>query len=152
MEKETQQFIAQVVYAIPAMDELRRRFPTRVDPAYEGISFKHIKACENVSRETREVTFELVHLGHDASNDAVLTELDKRKLRPALPEELLAFDAMYPGEMAKFPIGALGSETRVDGDHYVACLWGGVVNGRDLGLHYSGCGWNNLYRFLAVRE
>ncbi len=151
MEKETQQFVAQVVYAIPAIDGLKRRFPSGVIFNFNGISFKPIKACKNVSRETREVTFELVHLGHDASNDAVLAEIDKRGLRPALPEELLAFDAIYPGEMAKFPIAALGSETSVNNYHHVVCLWLDGL-GRSLFLGWIGNGWDDFFRFLAVRK
>ncbi|MFH1078588.1 MAG: hypothetical protein V1745_04920 [Patescibacteria group bacterium] len=144
-------FSVMVVYALPLMHELKRRFPGYVNPAYDGIVFKPIKVCEKVSRETREVKFEYVHLGRDASNEEVLAEMDKRVLRPALPEELLAFDAKYPEEMMKYPIVALGSETFVSGDRNVACLWSDG-NGRNLDLAWFDGDWSGRGRFLAVRK
>ncbi|MFA6447162.1 MAG: hypothetical protein WCW31_02790 [Patescibacteria group bacterium] len=145
------EFVAPVVYTIPAMDELKRRFSGYVNPAYEGIAFEPIKVCEKVSRETCEVEFEYVHLGHDASNDEVLAEIDKRGLRPALPEELLGFAEKYPDEQLKHPIVALGSVTSVDGDRRVAYLWGDG-DGRGLRLGWVDFDWSGDYRFLAVRK
>lgn len=146
-----EKFVASVVYAIPAMDELKRRFPAYVNPAFNDITFKPIKVCENISRETREVEFEYVYLGHDASNNEALAEIDKRSLRPALPEELLAFDAKYPKEMMRFPIAALGSEMNVSDDRCIACLWDDD-DGRRLDLGWIDDDWYGLYRFLAVRK
>jgi len=149
--EEKKPFVARVVYAIPAMDELKRRFPGNVSQAYVGIAFRPIKVCEKVSRETREVEFEYVHMGRDASNDAVLAEMDKRGLRPALPEELFSFDAKYPEEMTKYMyIVALGSEAIVVDHRRVACLWGG--GSRGLSLSCVGVGWDEGCWFLAVRK
>ncbi len=150
--KDSPKFSALVVYAIPAMDELKRRFPAYVNPSFgQDITFEPIKVCENISRETREVEFEYVHLDRDASNDEVLAEIDKRGLRPALPEELFAFNATYPEEMTKFPIVALGSGADVCGHCNVAYLWC-TDPGRSLDLNYVDFGWHDHYRFLAVRK
>ncbi len=151
IDTSTPPFRVNVVYAIPAMNELKRRFPAYVNPAYDGIAFKPIKVCEGVSRETREIEPEYVHLERHVSNDAALAEIDKRGLRPCLPEELIAFGDAYPKEQRKFPIVALGSGAGVDGDRRVACLWDGG-NGRGLRLVSVGDGWSVLCRVLAVRK
>ncbi|MFA6446671.1 MAG: hypothetical protein WCW31_00245 [Patescibacteria group bacterium] len=148
---QPEKFVALVVYAIPAMDELKRRFPDYVNQAYDGIAFKPIKACENVIRETREVEFEYVCMNRNASYEEVLAEIDKRGLRSALPEELLALDAKYPEEKIKFPMVALGSETDVDGHRNVACLWSDGA-GQRLRLVWFDSDWHGNDRFLCVRK
>jgi hypothetical protein len=144
-------FVAQVVYAIPAMDELKRRFPAYVNPGYDRVVFEPITVCEKISRVAREVEFEYVHLGCDASNATALSEIDKRCLRPALPEELFGFDVKYPEEMKKHPIVALGSTVSIRGKRYVAYLLDDT-HGRELCLFWVVRVWTGDNRFLAVRE
>lgn len=139
-----------VVYVIPAMDELRRRFPGFVNEAYDGITFTPIEACKGTSRKPRKVEFGYVYLNRRASTESALDEIGKRGLRPALPEELLAFAKKYPDEQRKFPIVALGSETRVGGDRRVASLEDG--DSRRLDLTRISGHWFGVCRFLAVRE
>lgn len=142
-------FRIKVVYAIPAMGELKRRFPAFVNPAFDDITFVPIKVCEGVSLETREIEPEYVQIGRDVSNDAALAEIDKRGLRPCLPEELIVFGDAYPEEQRKFPIVALGSEASVCGDRYVAYLWHDDY-GRHLSLYWVDGGWGGDYQCLAV--
>jgi hypothetical protein len=145
-------FSAKVVYAIPAMDELRRRFPAYVNPAYDGIVFQPIKVCENVSRETREVEFEYVDLDRSGGKDESLAAIDKRGLRPALPEELIAFNEAYPEEMTKFPIAALGSKTEVNSFTSCVAMMSGVSGRSVLGLGWYEDWWDAGCRFLFVRK
>jgi hypothetical protein len=143
-------FTAFVKYEQPSLEELERRFPI-VAPYYKGKRFDPIERCKGVSKENREVAFEYVHMDRNASVDAVLAEMDRLGLRPALYEELLGFAAQYPDEQRKYPIVALGSETRVGGFRSVACLWGDGP-GRSLGLRWVDGDWHDYYRFLAVRK
>jgi hypothetical protein len=140
-----------VVYVIPEMRELRRRFRGFVHPAYDGIVFEPIRGCKKISRKSGVIEFEYVHLDRNISNDGALAEISKLRRRPALPEELLAFDAEYPKEKKKFSIIALGAEAIVDGSRRVAYLWHGD-GGRDLRLEWPSCGWGKNYRFLVVRK
>jgi hypothetical protein len=145
-------FSAPIVYDVqPEFEELKRRFSVYVNPDYKGKRFDPIERCKGASKENREVAFECVHLNRDASTDEVLAEMDRKGLRPALFEELLGFAEKYPDEQRKYHIVALGSETRVDGRRYVACLWsdGG---GRSLRLFWVGRDWDGRDRFLAVRK
>jgi len=99
-----------------------------------------------------DVELHLVHLGRDASTDAVLAELDRRGLRPARIEELLALGAKHPNLQKEFPIVALGSVWRGwFGLRSVAYLegWRG---GRRLGLGWGGPGWGGRCRFAAVSK
>jgi len=140
-----------VVYAIPLMGDLNRRFPSRVSPAYDGAVFKPIKACEEISRETREIEFEYVVLDRIVSHGEVLAEIDSRGFRPVLPEELISFAEKYPDEQWKYPIVALGSEASVNGGYRVACLWRDG-NRRCLDLPWIGGRWRIGCRFLVVRK
>ena len=144
-------FSAPIVYVQPAFEELKRQFPAYVNPDYKGKRFDPIERCKAVSKENREVAFEYVHLDRDASTDEVLAEMDRRGLRPALYEELLGFAEKYPDEQRKYPIVALGSETRVVGSRGVAYLWDDD-RGRSLDLDWVDYGWVGYCRFLAVRK
>ena len=146
---------AHVVYAIPAMKELRRRFPHFVDsdfsPDSHGIRFKPIKACLMVNLQPHEVEFRYAHFARGKSTDEALEEIDRAGLRPARVEELLAYDERYPKEMSRFPIIALGSTT--DGIIRVACLDGGLLDrDRGLRLYPISTSWSRLCRFLCVRK
>lgn len=102
---------------------------------------------------TKEVTIELVHFNRAmGSSDEVIRELDKRGLRPATIEELLAFGAKYPELQRQFPIVALGSIWRRLGRRYVPCLWGNSSE-RNLSLPFwFGYRWSDYCRFLALRK
>lgn len=142
-------FSAQIVYDQPEFEELQRRFPAYVNPEYKGKRFDPIERCKAVSKENREVAFEYVHMGRDASTNEVLAEMDRRGLRPALYEELLGFAEKHPDELRKYSIVALGSGTYVGAHPFVACLWP-VDPGRGLRLAYFDQDWSDFYRFLAV--
>jgi len=101
----------------------------------------------------QEVELELVHLNREASTEEVLEELDRRGLRPARIEELLALGAKHPELQKQFPIIAFGSVWRDPGGYRcVPCLgWG--VSERGLSLGYDdGLRWGDLCRFPAVRK
>lgn len=144
-------FLVPVLYVQPEFEELKRRFPSYVNPDYKGRRLDPIERCKAVSEENREVAFEYVLLDRDASTDEVLAEIDRKGLRPALYEELLGFAEKYPDEQWKYPIVALGSETLVHGYRNVAYLWHDD-DGRSLYLSWIDDDWNVLYRFLAMRK
>lgn len=94
----------------------------------------------------------LVHPNRMVSTDEALSELDRRGLRPAKIEELLALGITRPELQKEFPIVALGSHW-VDphGDRYFAYLdWDD--DERNLRLRWYGNVWYEIYRFLAVRK
>lgn len=94
----------------------------------------------------------LVHLDKEVSTDEAQAELDRRGLRPAKIEELLALGAAQPELQREFPIVALGSDfVNSDGFRgFVYLGWGG--GGRDLYLHWDDDDWNKHCRFLAARK
>lgn len=146
-------FSAPIVYVQPEFEELKRRFPAYVNPDYKGKRFDPIERCKAVPTSVGncEVAFEYVHMDRDASTDAVLAEMDRKGLRPALYEELLGFAEKYPDEQRKYPIVALGSETSVYGRRRVAYLWHDA-DARHLYLDWIDRVWRDDDRFLAVRK
>jgi hypothetical protein len=144
------EYSALVEYRQPSYDELKKAFDWVYD-GYKNAEFKQIDVCKDVSTETREIEFELVHLNKDASTDTVLAELDKRELRPALYEELLAFAAKYPEFQKQFPIGALGSVCRYD-DYLCSPCVSWYDEKRYLSFHWIAHGWLAFFRFLAMRK
>ena len=144
-------FSSPVTYIQPSFADLKRAFDW-VDGYYAKADFQPIERCQGVSHETREVGFEYVNMGRDASTEEVLEEMDRLNLRPALYEELLSFGAKNPDEQRKFPVVALGSVCRrSNGILYVAYLYGGDSE-RGLGLSGVGSKWYGGCRFLAVRK
>ena len=147
---------------------MKRRFPAYVNPDYNGVRFDPIERCKDVSKESREVVFEYIHMECEALTDEVFTVMDCSGLRPALYEELLGFAEKYPDEQRKYPIVALGSVTLVDGNRRVAYLWQklntriqdcclsphsiATLDSRDLCLEWREYGWDQCFRFLAVRK
>ncbi|MEK7576903.1 MAG: hypothetical protein AAB482_04405 [Patescibacteria group bacterium] len=103
--------------------------------------------------ETAEVTIKLIHFSRVMENgDAVIHKLDRKGMRPATIEELLALGQVYPDLQRKFPIVALGSVWRSPrGYRYVPYLWGNA-GGRDLYLLWFDRRWNGHSRFAAVRK
>lgn len=115
---------APVEYAQPSYADLKKAFDW-VYAGYKNTEFKPIDVCKDVSKESREIEFELVHINKDVSTDTALAELERRELRPALYEGLLAFAAKYPELQKQFPIVALGSVCRFGGDLYSPYVDGG---------------------------
>lgn len=145
-------FVATVEYRQPSYADLKKAFDW-VDEDYENAEFKVIDVCKGVSTENREIEFELVHLDKEMHTDAILAELDRLGLRPALCEELLGFAKEYPEEQRKFPIFALGSVCQ-DGDDHFSPYVGEDGDARYLSLSWldDPSPWLRLFRFLAVRK
>ena len=104
----------------------------------------------NGSGKTK-VDAKLVYFGYNISSENVVKELDKKGFRPATIEELLAFGVTNPEIQRQFPVVALGSVCKVDGDRVVACLFRSV-SGRSLDLGLWHGDWLDYFRFLAVRK
>jgi hypothetical protein len=120
----------------------------RYDWVNSDITEKHFP----ITPGPKDVSIELVHFDRVMSSDDVLSELDRRGLRPATLPELLAFGAKYPEKQREFPIVALASVWRSwVGSRHVPCLWSDA-DGRYLGLGWLVCRWGAHYRFAAVRK
>ncbi len=141
-----EKYRAHVVYVQPSYTELEQAFDLGYI-THENAVFKSSDVCKDVSMEAREIKFELVHLDKDVSTDTALAELEKRKLRPALYEEILAFVAKYPELQKQFPIVALGSLCLSDDN-----LCFPYVGLRFLRFKRLDDGWGAVVRFLAVHK
>ena len=152
VNSDTPGFRAEVIYTQPKYADLKKAFDWLSD-GYKSVSFKPIEVCKDVSTETREIEFELVHLDKEMHTDAILAELDRRGFRPALYEEILAFAAKYTDEQRKYPIVALGSVCQDDGDLDSPYVFE-VDVGRYLNMYWIDNPYpsNRNYRFLAVRK
>ncbi len=94
----------------------------------------------------------LVHFDKSISTEKALAELEKRNLRPADVQELLAIGEQHPEKQRQFPIICLGSVWQnSDGDRYVPCL-GRNGSDRELDLGGVGFDWLDVCRFAAVRK
>lgn len=93
----------------------------------------------------------LVHFDKSMSTDGVLKEFEKRSLRPADLQELLAIGEHCPDKQRAFPIIALASVWRPDGSRRVPCL-GGSDSARGLRLDWIDDDWSDFFRFAAVRK
>ena len=151
VEQVVTTFKAVVEYIQPSYANLKAAFDW-INSDYQQAKFEPIDQCKGVLRDTCEVAFQYIHMGRDTSTEAVLAEMDRLGLRPALYEELLAFAKQFPNEQRQFPIVALGS-IWVDPSGYrdVACLSEGSDE-RDLSLNWCDDGWFDSYRFLAVSK
>jgi len=106
---------------------------------------------------TEKTEIILVHLpvyfSKSISTGEVLKKLDKRNLRLADVQELLAIGEEHPEKQRRFPIIALGSVWRgPDGNWYVPCLGRLLDSRRDLVLSKVANGWTRNCRFAAVRK
>ncbi|MCR4256891.1 MAG: hypothetical protein NUW08_04260 [Candidatus Uhrbacteria bacterium] len=145
-------FWLEVVYAQPSYADLKKAF----DWVYDGCNsakFTSIDVCKDVSMESCEIEFELVHLDKELSTDAILVELKRLEFRPALYEELLAFAKQYPDEQRMYPIVALGSVCQ-DDDDLCSPYVHEYDDGRRLDLHQvdGPRPWLRYCRFLVVRK
>jgi hypothetical protein len=99
-----------------------------------------------------EVVMELVHFNRYISNDGALRELDRMGYRPAELHELLAFGEKYFEVQLEFPVVALGFVWRGrGGGRFVPYLFRDGSK-RYLYLGWIGDGWDEIYRFAAVRK
>lgn len=100
----------------------------------------------------QEVAVELFHFNKSISSEKAIAEMDAVGYRPAILPELLALGASQPELQRQFPIVALGSVWQgPDGSRSVACLYRSYAE-RSLYLRWFGYGWNDVYRFAAVRK
>lgn len=102
----------------------------------------------------KEVVTEFVRLNEEITSvEKVFRELDRRGLRPATIEQLLAFAAKYPAIQKQFPIVALGSAMQdADGHTLFPYLCGHPPLDRSIRLSQSGSPFSSHPRFLAARE
>ncbi len=138
-------FEVTVDYKTPSFKELNEAFDW-VDPSFEKAVFKKFG-----DQTPRKIVFEYLQFNKPISSNQVFLEADKRNLRPATFEELVAFAAAYPLEQRKFPIVALSSVAQVDGNPSVAFLGQGD-DGRGLDLLWAGNDWFVHIRFLVARK
>lgn len=147
----TQLTVRRVDYVVPVMDELKRRYD-EVDANFQGSVFEPVKACREVNRQIRDIEFEFFLLRRDTSPEELLIELYEHGLRPALPEELIAFDTQFPGGPEEYSRGrsirAVGAETLVNGERHVMCVGYDDRNGRRLGL--TSLIWGHPYGALLL--
>jgi hypothetical protein len=144
------QFVVPVVYTMPRLEKLRKRFPL-VHPFFI-CTFEPAEACKTVKRTARTITLEYVHMSDDASTAEALDAIEKNGYRPALPEELIAFDVKFPRELLRHPIVALGSEILVNRRRYVACLQKQSTCHRLNLIDICQTDWTPDNRFLVVRR
>ncbi len=143
-----------VDYVQPPFPVLDQKF-RRVAKGYGLKRFVPIEECKGVVTKARSVSFVCLRMVGKVGYRAVLAEMERRGLRPALYEELLAFSDAHPNEAVKSDIVALGSllDVEYDGDHddCVAVLKGGE-RGLELELDFTWDDWHEGYCFLAARK
>ena len=120
----------------------------KYDWANSDITTNHFPSKET---GTKEVSIELIHFGQDKTTDEVLSELDKKGLRPATLKELLALGEKHPDLQREFLIVAFGSVWQDADDRYCAYLDGGGSE-RGLDLGWVDGRWDDFFRFAAVRK
>lgn len=101
---------------------------------------------------TEEAEIILVHFDKLMSTDKVLKELDKRNLRPADLQELLAIGEQHPDKQRQFPIIALASVWRDPGGRRFVPYLGRLGSIRRLDLDWIDDDWSDICRFAAVRK
>jgi hypothetical protein len=105
--------VAQVVYHQPNFKDLQRRFDV-IDQDYIGRTFRAVEPCRDVVNPWRNcfVGFQYFRLEKNMPTVGVFEEMGGLGVRPALHEELLAFDREYPDEQRhQRRIVGLGSAT-----------------------------------------
>jgi len=110
------------------------------------------KNFKRTGKGTEVTEIILVHFDKSMSTDKALKELEKRNLRPADLQELLAIGEQHPDKQRQFPIIALGSVWQnPGGSRGVPYLLRGGSD-RGLGLRWLGIDWGDVCRFAAVRK
>lgn len=99
----------------------------------------------------REIDYALFHFKKTMTSEGVIAEMAKENCRPATMKEMLNFGIKHPGVQREFPVVALGSVAELNGGRRVGYLYRNPAE-RDAHLNYFDYGWNDYYRFLAVRN
>ena len=150
MEQVAPQFKAFVKYQQPRFSELIRRFTIGLNLSYLNQDLHPIERFKQISRQDRELTFELIRL----DSEMAICDLQERigvNPRFALYEELLGFAEKFPDEQRRFKIAALGSEMDIEGHLYIPFLWGDESE-RTLHLCSIERSLGKEARLLVVRE
>ncbi len=156
-------YSALVDYQPPPLSELETLFDY-VYERYLETELQPIDACKGVSKEPREIAFELVHLSRFISTEEALGELKRLGFRPALHEEAIAVAPHLAKQHAAtmspqcaisvktYPIAVLGS-THVQ-RHRVCSLYLYWTKDDEWTLcdYPIDAGWVSTVRFLVVRE
>ena len=94
----------------------------------------------------------LVHFDRDIEFDDAIKELEQRGLVPCKIEHLLDLGAKYPDLQREYPIVCLGSSwVNSHGGRLVPSL-NSFHGCRRIDLYWFGDGWDDDWRFLAVRK
>jgi len=142
------QFEALVHYHHPTYDELLHKFDW-VCPSYKEARLDPIRQCEHTLRETRIIKFKLMKIDQEHLTKSVLKKMEKQNLRPAMYEELLAFNALYPHQSSLHTIVALGSVSRQNNGNSSPYLFQNH-RGLCLAMDWHECAWDEECRFLVV--
>lgn len=145
--------VTRVDYRQPSKSELGDRLDLNEQDGDHDFLCKTSEACAGVSREARNVEFVLVRLlapyDERTSSENALQEIARRKLRPAMYEEHLAFVSTFKRVDDSLRVVALGSFTEHPKDGVlVPCTW---HDDSVSFLEYL-TEWENDTLFLAVRE
>lgn len=100
---------------------------------------------------TEDVEAKIFHFDRSISSEEAKRLIEEAGWEVAKTEHLLAFGAKHPDEQRKFPIVALGSVGKVNGNRNVPYLSRNDSK-RNLNLNWWDNDWNSNYRFLAVRN
>lgn len=98
-----------------------------------------------------EFEWKLYHFDRDIESDEAEKLIEQDGWDVGATEHLLAFGAKFPEEQRKYPIIALGSAAKVNGNRHVPYL-GRYDTYRLLNLGWWGDRWRRSCRFLAVRK
>lgn len=123
------------------------------DGHYDWWSFPDLVAdLLHLENETADLVVHLVLFDHLMVTDDILNFMDKRNLRPATLQELLAFGSRYHRRQGGLPIIALGSlRVSKNGFRYVPLIER-LGSRCQIRFRWMDGGWHWRYRFLAVRD
>jgi len=110
------------------------------------------KNFKRTGKGTEVTEIILVHFDKSMSTDKALKELEKRNLRPADLQELLAIGEQHPDKQRQFPIIALGSVWQNPVGNRLVPFLGRNDSRRGLNLDWVGGDWRDVCRFAAVRK
>ncbi len=128
-------FRTRVEYVRPSRDELLNTFQEYTDSYILSARFEPIIRCMHIPLVTRDVMLEYLYFnGVGTSKKMIFTEMDQRKKRPAVWEELFAFVKQHPEEICEHEICIIGSEARIVGEIYSPLVVQGKL-GRRFGIH-----------------
>lgn len=99
---------------------------------------------------TKDVVIRLVQFPRMVTTKYARSELKEMGYRPCTLHELLAFGEKFPQKQLEFPIVALGSVWKDDGDEIFPYLYSDGRS-RNLGPACPWVGWASAFRFAVVR-